>query len=198
VNRSRLDTLGFALGAGAALGIATRLVYQLPHEWWWLAKVGMPWLALAFAVGAACSRTRRGALHGAASLVSATLVYYAILALVQHAYEVSPLGLGWLWIAVPGGAAFGALGSLWRTGRARVLAIGVLAASFAGEALLFGLLVHHHGRAGTWLLAVAIAVPLAMLPGRGERARAAVLAASLTGAALVAEGGVLVVTGYFA
>jgi hypothetical protein len=198
VNRSRLDSLAFALVAGAALGIVTRFVYKLPHEWWWLAKVGVPWLAAAFAVGALTAHTRRGALYGAASLVSATLVYYAILALVQHAYHVSVLGLGWLWIAVPGGAAFGALGSLWRGGRARVLAVGVLAAAFAGEALLFGLLVRHHGRAGTWLMAVAIAVPLILLHARSERMRAVVLAAALAGAALVAEGGVFVVTRYVA
>jgi hypothetical protein len=190
------DSLLFALAAGAVLGVATRLVYQLPHEWWWLAKVGVPWLAAAFAVGALARGARRGSLHGAAALVSATLVYYAILALVQHAYGVSAVGLGWLPAAVVGGAAFGALGWLWKSGRAPVLAISILAASFAGEALLFGLLVRHHGRAGSWLFAVALAVPFVMLRARAQRARATVLAASLALAALALEGGVFVVTRY--
>lgn len=194
--RPPLDSFAFALAAGALLGVATRLVYELPHEWWWLAKVGMPWLATAFAVATVTARPRRGALLGAAALVAATLVYYAILGLVQHRYWVSPLGLGWLWVAVPGGALFGALGAAWRGGRLPVLSVAVLTASFAGEGLLFGLLVHHPGQAGTWLVAVALALPVAMLRGVSERVRALALAGVLAGAAIAAEGAVLVATSY--
>jgi uncharacterized protein DUF6518 len=192
----RRDSLTTAVVAGLALGVATRFVYELPREWHWLAKVGVPWLAAAFLVGALARRPARGAAFGAAALVAATVVYYAILGLVQHAYEVSPVGLGWLVVAVPGGAAFGALGALWASGRARVLAVSVLAASFGGEALLFALLVPGPGRPGTYLLAAAMAVPFLLLRRARDRVVALGAGALLAGAAVVAEGGVFVVTRY--
>jgi hypothetical protein len=192
----RRDSIVTAVAGGLVLGVATRFVYELPHEWHWLAKVGVPWLAAAFAIGALARRASRGAILGATALVAATLVYYAILGLVQHAYEVSPVGLGWLVVAVPGGAAFGALGALYASGRARVLATSVLAASFGGEAVLFALLVHHAGRAGTYLLAAAMALPFLLLRRWRERGLALCGTAVLAGAAVVAEGGVFVVTRY--
>jgi hypothetical protein len=125
-----------------------------------------------------------------------TLIYYAILAFVQHAYEVSPVGLGWLLVAVPGGALFGALGALYASGRAPVVATSVLAASFGGEALLFALLVRSPGRAGTYLAAAAMALPFLMLRRWRERGLAVCAASVLAGVAVVAEGGVFVVTRY--
>jgi hypothetical protein len=192
----RRDSIVTAVAAGLVLGVATRLTYDLPREWHWLAKVGVPWLAAAFFAGALARRPARGAALGAAALVSATLVYYAILGLVQHAYEVSPVGLGWLVVALPGGAAFGALGALWAAGRARVVAVAVLAASFGGEAMLFALLVPGPGRPGTYLLAAAMATPFLLLRRARERVAAVCAAALLAGAAVVAEGGVFVVTRY--
>jgi hypothetical protein len=192
----RRDSVITAIAAGLVLGVATRFVYELPREWHWLSKVGVPWLAAAFFVGALARRPGRGAAFGAAALVAATLVYYAILGLVQHAYDVSPVGLGWLAIAVPGGAAFGALGALWASGRARVPAVAVLAASFGGEAMLFALLVPGPGRPGTYLLATALAVPFVLLQRMRERLAAVGAAAVLAGAAIVAEGGVFFVTRY--
>jgi len=196
--RPQRDSLIVAVAAGLVLGVATRFVYELPHEWHWLAKVGVPWLAAAFAVGALARRPARGARNGAAALVAATLVYYAILALVQHAYGVSAVGMGWLLVAVPGGAAFGALGTTYAhaRGRARVLAASLLTAAFAGEAVLFALLVHHPGRAGTYLLAIAMALPFLLLRRARERLLALTISAFLAGVALVAEGGVFVVTRY--
>jgi hypothetical protein len=192
----RRDSIVTAVVAGLVLGVATRFVYELPREWHWLAKVGVPWLAAAFLVGALARRPGRGAGFGAAALVAATLVYYAILGLVQHAYEVSPVGLGWLVVALPGGAAFGALGALYASGRARVLTTSALAASFGGEAVLFALLVHHPGRAGTYLLAAAMALPFLLLRRARERLLALGAGMLLAGAAVVAEGGVFVVTRY--
>ena len=126
----------FAVTAGLALGVATRFVYQLPHEWWWLARIGGPWLVVAFAVGCATRRVRWAALAGGICLVSATLVYYAILAFVQHGYHLSPIGLGWLVVAVPAGLAFGALGSVaWRS-PLRGLAVAGLAVCSAAETAL--------------------------------------------------------------
>jgi Family of unknown function (DUF6518) len=193
---ARRDSIVTAVVVGLVLGVATGFVYELPREWHWLAKVGVPWLAAAFFAGALARRPGRGAAFGAAALVTATLVYYAILGLVQHAYEVSPVGLGWIVVAVPGGAAFGALGALYASGRARVLATSVLAASFGGEAVLFALLVHHPGRAGTYLLAAAMALPFLLLRLARERLLALGAAMVLAGAAVVAEGSVFVVTRY--
>src|SRR4051812_8637569 len=187
-----------AVVAGLVLGVVTRLVYELPREWHWLAQVGVPWLAAAFLVGAPARRPGRGAAFGAAALVAATVVYYlpSMLDYGRFSYEANPVGLGWLAIAVPGGACFGALGALWASGRARVIAVSVLAASFGGEALLFALLVHHPGRAGTYLLAAAMAVPFLLLRRARERLMALGAGAVLAGAAVLAEGGVVVVTRY--
>jgi hypothetical protein len=79
---------------------------------------------------------------------------------------------------------------------AGVFAASVLAASFAGEAVLFALLVHHPGRAGTYRLAVAMALPFLMLRRARERFLAVVTTAFLAGVALVVEGGVFAVTRY--
>lgn len=194
----RRDSLVTAAVAGLVLGVATRLVWELPREWHWLAKVGVPWLAAAFFAGALARRPGRGAALGAAALVAATVIYYvpAILGYTRVSYEANPVGLGWLAVAVPGGAGFGALGALWANGRARVLPVAVLAASLGGEAVLFALLVHHPGRAGTYLLAAAMATPFLLLRRARERIAALSAAAVLAGAAVVAEGGVFVVTRY--
>lgn len=122
----------FAVAAGLELGVATRFVYELPREWWWLARVGGPWLATAFVVGCVTRRVRMAAALGCICLVAATLIYYAILGLIQHGYHLSPIGLGWLVVAVPAGLAFGALGSVaWRSAlRGQVVAaLAVLSAA---------------------------------------------------------------------
>ena len=153
-------TLIIAIGTGLLLGIATRSIYQLPSEYWWLARVGAPWLAVAFAVGIVPRRPWEGALSGAACLVAATLVYYAILGLVQHGYAGSPLGLRWLIVAVPSGLIFGSLGNLARRPGAVVPAMAALAVAFIVEAFL---LAPRSGLAVPALLAAAFAIPVAML-----------------------------------
>jgi hypothetical protein len=185
-----------ALIAGLALGVVTRFAYHLPEDWWWLARVGAPWLAVAFAVGASTPRLRAGAARGAVSLVVAILEYYAILGLIQHAYDHSPLGLWWLAAAVPGGAAYGALGALWRAGRHDVLAAAVLSASLAGEALIFVLLRSDGRLAGPALFALAAALPVLLVRDGHRRVRVAALATVLTLAAVVAEVVVIRATGY--
>jgi hypothetical protein len=198
IGRVRRDSLLTAVAAGLVLGLATRYVWELPREWHWLAKVGVPWLAAAFAVGALARAPRRGAVNGAAALVAAVVVYYlpAILGLTHTSYADNPVGLGWIAVGAPGGAAFGALGALYADGRARVLATSLLAAALAGEAMLFALLVPSPGRPGTYLLAAAIATPFLLLRRARERALAVFGTALLAGAAVVAEGSVFMVTRY--
>lgn len=187
--------LALALALGVGLGAVTRFAYDLPGEWHWVAKVGVPWLAVGFAAGAAVRRPRAGALLGALALVTAVLVYYAIMGLYQDAYGRSPLGLWWLAVAVPGGLAFGGLGALWRSGRAPVLAPAAMGACFAGEALLFAFASPHSTGAVPVLAAAALLVPLALLP-RANLLRGLSLTAALVGAAAFAEGAVFAATGY--
>jgi Family of unknown function (DUF6518) len=192
------DSLIVAGAAGLVLGLATRYVWELPREWHWLAKVGVPWLAAAFAVGVLARDARRGAVNGAAALVAAVAIYYApsIVGLTHTSYASNPVGLGWIFVGAPGGGLFGMLGALYARGRARVIAASVLSACFAGEAVLFALLVQHPGRAGTYLLAAAMALPFLLLRRARERLTAVAAGAVLAGAALVAEGGVFVITRY--
>ena len=196
MRRPRRDSLVVALAVGVVLGVATRYVYELPAEWRWLHRVGVPWLAVAFAVGALARRPGRGAVGGVVCLVAGVLVYYAAIDLAHGPREVTPFALGWSAIAVPGGAAFGALGALYAGGRARVLASSVLTAAFVGEAVLFALLVPAAGRPGTILLAVALALPFLLLRRARERALALASSAVLAGAAVVAEGSVFALTKY--
>lgn len=193
----RRESLIVAVAAGLVLGVATRYVYELPREWHWLAKVGVPWLAAAFAIGALARDPRRGAVNGAAALVAAVFIYYLPAMLDgRTSYPGSPVGLGWTVIGLPGGALFGALGGLYARGRARVIAASVLAGSFAGEAILFALVVSHPGRAGTYMLAVAMALPFLLLHRARDRVAALAATALLAGAAVIAEGSVFVLARY--
>jgi hypothetical protein len=194
-DRSLIGSAWRILAWALVLAAATRLVYKLPSEWWWVSRVGASWLAGAFAIGATTRRPVRGALLGAFLLVAAVLWYYAILGFVQHAYEASPFGLAWLLPAVPGGLAFGALGALWRSGRAPLLAASLLAATFAGEAVIAFAARHSESR-GPVLLLTAVMLPLLLVRGADRRVAALALAGAFTVAAVAGETAVLVVTGY--
>jgi Family of unknown function (DUF6518) len=182
-----------AVGAGVLLGAGTRFVYELPSEWWWLARVGGPWLVVAFGTGLMARKARGGALAGCICLVTATLVYYGIMGLFQHAYETSPLGLAWLFVAVPAGLGFGALGAAVRSPALRLPAAAALSAAFAAEAVL----IADRSAAGPGALLIAsLLVPLAA--GRGYRERALVFtwAAAAFVAASAAGRVVVALTGY--
>jgi Family of unknown function (DUF6518) len=185
-----------AVFLGVALAVVTRFHHYLPGDSDWVRKVGVPWLAIGFAAAIGEPRGTRGALLGALSLVVAILAYYAILAFVQGAYAQSPIGIGWLVVAVPGGAVFGALGSRWSQGRDRVPIAALMAACFAGEAVLFRRFIDP--AATPYLLAMAAAMPPLLLARARDRLRAAALALPLVGVAVFAEAYVLVATGYMA
>jgi hypothetical protein len=181
-----------AIGAGVLLGVGTRFVYELPREWWWLARVGGPWLAVAFGTGLVARRARDGALAGAVCLVTATLAYYGITSL-QHAYSDSPLGLAWLFVAVPAGLGFGALGAAARSPALRMPAAAALSAALVAEAVI----ITNRSAAGpAALLVAALLVPLAA--GRGHRGQALVFtwAAAAFVAAAAAGRVVAALTGY--
>ena len=181
---------------GTAVGAATRLVYLGPPDLMWLHKLGVPWLAAAFFVGMLRPSLRSGALHGAAALVAAVLVYYAMPVVVQGApFANSKIGLAWLWVAVPGGAAFGLLGAGWKAHeRWRLPTTALLVGAFLGEALLW------YGRerphvALAELCAAALLLGL-LLPRNAQRLSAAAAALAIALMAAVAELGVYVGLGY--
>jgi hypothetical protein len=179
---------------GTALGLGTRYGNHFPGDFDWIPEVGVPWLAVAFAAARGVPRVRDGAFLGALSLVVAILVYYAALAFLQGAYGSSPLGIGWLTVAVPTGATFGALGSLWSAGRGRVKVAALMSACFAGEAIIFERLADP--AAVPYLLACAAALPLLLVRRTSDRVRALALALPLVAAAILAEGSVILATGY--
>jgi uncharacterized protein DUF6518 len=182
-----------ALGAGLLLGVATRLVYELPSDWWWLANVGGPWLAVAFGTGMTTRKPLYGALAGGVSLVTATLVYYGIMGLLQHAYANSPHGLAWLLVAAPAGLLFGALGTFARHPALRIPTVAALCAAFVAEAMLR---VDHSTPSADALLLAALLFPLAAGRSHREQGLALAWAAALSVVAVTAGRVVLAVTGY--
>src|SRR4051794_2789729 len=96
------------LAAGVAFGVAIRVSWNLPgDDWHWVSRVAWPWLLAAFAVGATTADGRRAALDGALLLCAATVAYYVMLGVVEGHYEHSPVGVWWIFVAVPAGVLGG-------------------------------------------------------------------------------------------
>jgi hypothetical protein len=128
---------GAVIAAGVAFGVLIHLTWHLPGgELRWVSRVAWPWLLVAFAAGLTTRYPRRGAVDGAALLTTATVAYYAVLALLQDAYHYSPVGIWWILVAVPIGAVAGAAGSAVRAGpvQRRALAVVAFAGLVAAEA----------------------------------------------------------------
>lgn len=183
------------LVAGVLLGVVTRLAHDLPPEWQFIAKVGVPWLVVAFAVGAATPGMLRAAIAGAASLVIAVLAYYA-LPHVLHRPFYTPLGLWWLVAAAPGGALFGWLGATWRSGRAVVAIAALVSGALVAEGLIFALWRIEDRLAGPALIGLAAAALVTLVPAGAARFRALGLTALVTAVALAAAGAVIHATGF--
>jgi hypothetical protein len=184
------------LVAGVLLGVVTRLAHDLPPEWQFIAKVGVPWLLVAFAVGAATrGGTLRAAVAGAASLVVAVLAYYALPHVLGRPYY-TPLGLWWLVAAAPGGAVFGWLGATWRSGRAVVAIAALVSGALVAEGLIFALWRVDDRLAGPALIGLAAAALVTLAPAGAARFRALGLAALVTVVALAAAGAVIHATGF--
>jgi hypothetical protein len=165
-----------AAGAGVALGLVTALAHRAPGDLPFFAKLGAPWLAAAFAVGAWSRDPVRGAVAGALALVVATGAYYALM-YAQGFYGRSPIGVWWVLVAVPGGMLFGGAGGAWRE-RRHWLPVALLLAALAGEGLYFAL----RGDAPALAigeLAVAAVLPLGLLTVRRDRLAAVGAAAVL-------------------
>ena len=178
---------------GAALALVTRYCRHFPGDFDWIQRVGVPWLGVAFAAGVSVGRERDGAAVGCLALVTATLLYYADASL-HGVYGYSPLGIGWLAVAIPGGAVFGALGAAWSSGRRQIAIAALMSACFAGEALLFARFADPV--AAPYLMATAALLPIVLLRGSRARLRAIALSVPLVAATVMAEASVFVATGY--
>jgi hypothetical protein len=110
--------------------------------------LGVPWLVAAFAVGALQRDTTVGALSGATTLVSGTVVYYVLRVLGWGTLDATvPIAFGWCVAAAGGGALFGWAGAAWRNGGATWRAAGaaLVGGALMGEALLLDTLWHGYG-----------------------------------------------------
>lgn len=165
-----------ALGAALTLGLAGRVAVRagadLPHGYALSAlghaviALGAPWLAVAWAIGAAADTRVRGAIGGAATLALGTGGWYLLT--VVHGgpaavHYAAPMTIAWGAVAVVAGALFGLAGSAWRDGtpRARAVSIAALAGALAGEALL--LMGEWTGRAAGAVLSAELAASVIVL-----------------------------------
>ena len=165
-----------ALGAALALGwagrVAVRAGTELPHGYALSAlghaviALGAPWLAVAWAIGAAADTRARGVIGGAATLALGTGGWYFLTVMDggrAAVHYAAPMTIAWGAVALVAGALFGLAGSAWRDGsaRARAVAIAVLAGALAGESLL---LMHEWtGRAAGLVLAAELAAAVIVL-----------------------------------
>jgi hypothetical protein len=182
--RQLARTVLVAIAAGIAFGAAMRLSRHASAPIPKIGSLGVPWLAVAFAVGALERERRRGAWAAALALVAAVATYYFSEWLVEgRATFGYALRMGVLWSlgAALAGGCFGALGSAWRARVGSTIAVAVISGAFAGEALLL---------LGTWRsapaqvvlgceLAVGAALPF-LLAGRRRIAPALALTVVVT------------------
>jgi hypothetical protein len=185
-----------AVLAGIAFGAAMRLSRHAATPIPKLGSLGVPWLAVAFAVGVIERPRRRAAAVGAATLIVAVCVYYLSEWLIEGRASLGyALLMGVLWSLGAGlaGAAFGALGAAWRERVGSAPAVAILSGAFVGEALLL-LSTWRSGAAQVVLaceLGLGIALPL-LLARRRELmpalALTAVVALTLAGAELAVRG----------
>lgn len=132
-----------AVATGAALGVASQLAVRLlPHPANLIGTLGGPWLATAFAVGAATRSRRSAAWAGTASMAVAVVAYYlarkALNPAVAGGFTVRGEAIPYLAIGLVAGAGMAVLGASWRTGgtRWRAVAAGVLAGALGAEVIV--------------------------------------------------------------
>jgi hypothetical protein len=137
--RHLLRTLLIAVAAGIAFGAAVRISRHASTPIPKIGALGVPWLALGFAMGALERDRRRAALAAAIALVTAVGTYYFSQWFIEgrstfgYAFR---MGVLWSLGAALAGAAFGMLGSAWRARVGSTIAVAVISGAFVGEALL--------------------------------------------------------------
>jgi hypothetical protein len=162
-DRQLVRTVLVAIAAGIVFGAAMRITRHASAPIPKVGSLGVPWLALAFAVGALERDRRRAAAAAAIALVAAVGTYYVSEWFVEGRASFGyALRMGFLWSigAALAGACFGALGSAWRARVGGPIAVAVLSGAFAGEALL--LLGTWHSDAAQIVLGCELALGIAL------------------------------------
>ncbi len=142
-----------------------------------------------------------GALRGVIGLLSAVVVYYALIAVFGQGYRAigaSHAATVWGLVALVAGPVMGGAGALWRhaTGWPRAIGAAVLASALFAEGFVFGAprLVHVDQLAydpGAFLFAAEMILGLVLpwlLLRRGERLRGYVAFAALGAVAALSIG----------
>jgi hypothetical protein len=157
--------LAAALAVGGLVGAATDLLQaQLNSPWLSLVNAESPWLAPAFAVGAAARRRRHAGVAGAVVCVVELSAYNAA-AVARHIAINASVTTFWIVCAVLGGPLFGIAGRLWReaAGPTRGLGPALLGSVFLGEAaIVYAVYLRYYSSA---VLFVVIGIALVALLG---------------------------------
>lgn len=160
-----------AIAVGIALGVTMRVFRHAGQPVPKIASLGVPWLGIAFAIGAWARDRRRAALVAGATLVIGVGVYYLLEWGVEGRASwlyAGAMFVGWSAGAAVAGAAFGWLGAVWRGSRRPALAAAAISGAFAGEALLLHFAWHSEAAQTVVLceLALGAALPFALARGR--------------------------------
>jgi Family of unknown function (DUF6518) len=166
---------GTGIGLGVALGALAWLADQLEYPWMALIPANAigAWLGLGFLLGASARTAPTGALRGLVGLLSAVAAYYLLISISAAGFRVigAPHAATiWGAVALVAGPIYGAAGGVWRHWRGawRATAVGLLAASFIAEGVVFGRL-RTGDAAGIFYLveiAIGLAIPLFLLRPR--------------------------------
>lgn len=180
-----------SLPVGIALGAGGQGIDQVDARLRWIAALGVPWLLVAFALGAlthhaaARSVSRRALLLGAATsgalaLSVATGTWYAakVLATGHAVYPASMTG-AWLPAAIVSGALFALAGAGWASGHRiwRPVGAAVAAGALIGE--VFALDSEWSSRAAHAVLALELCAGLLLPFVLARRAMLAAFALTL-------------------
>lgn len=170
-----------AIAGGVVLGVASRIADRLPEPLASFGNLGWPWLAVAFAVGAAGSRPWLGGLYGGGALLIAVVSYYGTMFFSDYGLGVVDIGtMGlpsfvavWLGLSVVGGPLFGGAGAVWAGAVHpwRSASVALLAGAIVGESLALLLIGASFSVVGALVpgLAIGSLLPMVLLPKRGRR-----------------------------
>jgi hypothetical protein len=147
-----------------------------------LFALGSPWVLSAAGIGLLARERRSGAIAGAVALGLSVLVYYVVMAGIEHRvswhYSAAMIA-GWGSLAVAVGAMFGATGTT--LGSRSPTAAALLGGVLAGEALLF---LAHRNTDAVLLAQLGAGAALVLAGVLGERRiRPLAMAASIATAA---------------
>jgi hypothetical protein len=190
--------VGVLLG-GVAVGIGGRAIAYGPDPGSLISGLAAPWLLASAAAGYAAGRGAEGALAGAALLCTAVVAYYAVRYRVDGAarHYAASMTVLWGFFGTLLGAVFGLAGAALRRAGSmgHLTAVALLAGTLFGEGVLYLMLTRGQEEERLLLtgqVAVAGALPFALLQTARLRASAVALAGAIAAGALVVDAAVRV------